>query len=57
MSLQEMKELVATVFFSSALLTLAILFVMDKFAEITYKRAHRKNKRSAQKKTEIIYEL
>ena len=59
MSLQEMKELVATVFFSSALLTLAILFIMYKFAEITYKRAHKNVSRTCRKSNNdvnIVYD-
>ena len=55
MSLQEMKEFVATVFFTSALLTLAILFVMYKFAEITYKRAHKKECKI--RNSEIVFNI
>ena len=59
MSLQEMKELVATVFFTSALLTLAILFVIDKFVEIIYKRAHKNVSRTCRKSNNnanIVYD-
>lgn len=41
MSLQEMKTVVISLVFTSGVMTLVICLVMYKFAEITYRRAHK----------------
>ena len=49
MSLTEAKQLFGTLILGSTVITIAILYIAYKFAEISYKKAHRA------KKTKKVY--
>lgn len=44
MSLAEAKQLFGTLILGSTVITIAILYIAYKFAEISYKKAHRAHK-------------
>ena len=44
MSLTEAKQLFGTLILGSTVITIAILYIAYKFAEISYKKAHRAHK-------------
>lgn len=44
MSLAEAKQLFGTLILASTVITIAILYIAYKFAEISYKKAHRAKK-------------
>ena len=60
MSLQEMKELFGTLILGSFAITLLMLVIAYKIAEISYKKAHKnthKVHRRRQNKTEIVFDI
>ena len=44
MSLVEAKQVLGTLILESAVITIALLYIAYKFAEISYKKAHSANK-------------
>lgn len=60
MSLAEAKQLFGTLILGSFAITLLMLVIAYKIAEISYKKAHKnthKVHRSVQKRTEIVFDI
>ena len=54
MSLAEAKQLFGTLILGSTVITIAILYIAYKFAEISYKKAHKNVKKVHKKDTKNV---
>lgn len=58
MSLAEAKQLFGTLILGSTVITIAILYIAYKFAEISYKKAHKAKKvHKAKKNVNVIFNI
>lgn len=61
MSLVEAKQFLGTLILGSAVITIALLYIAYKFAEISYKKAHRAKKikkvHKAKKNINVIFNI
>ena len=58
MSLAEAKQLFGTLILGSTVITIAILYIAYKFAEISYKKAHKTKKvHKAQRNMNVMFNI
>lgn len=58
MSLVEAKQVLGTLILESAVITIALLYIAYKFAEISYKKAHKTKKiHKAQKNMNVMFNI
>ena len=58
MSLAEAKQVLGTLILGSAVITIAILYIAYKFAEISYKKAHKAKKvHKAKRNMNVIFNI
>ena len=58
MSLAEAKQLFGTLILGSTVITIAILYIAYKFAEISYKKAHKAKKvHKAKRNVNVIFNI
>lgn len=58
MSLAEAKQFLGTLILGSAVITIALLYIAYKFAEISYKKAHKTKKvHKAQRNMNVMFNI
>lgn len=58
MSLAEAKQFLGTLILGSAVITIALLYIAYKFAEISYKKAHKTKKvHKAKRNVNVIFNI
>ncbi len=58
MSLAEAKEVLGTLILGSAVIAIALLYIVYKFAEISYKKAHKTKKvHKAKRNVNVIFNI
>ena len=58
MSLVEAKQVLGTLILESAVITIALLYIAYKFAEISYKKAHKTKKvHKAQRNMNVMFNI